>query len=141
MGIVIDRLLWSWAIIPLGLLSLASVKNAHYALAAQVPWSIWAALALAKLGKALHRRGWQKSTVVWAARAGFMTLALGYGLGLWLVTPWVNGRGVEWAFYESAGRLLSRETPIALLYDDWDRSPYENPFGGFPMTWQFGCFT
>ena len=151
MGVFIDRLLWSWAAIPLGLLSLASVKNAHYALAAQVPLSIWAALVLARLGEGLRRRGWEKGTVMRMARAGFMMLALGYGLGLWLLTPWLNRRSVEWAFYESSGRLLSPDIPIALLYDDWDRSPYENPFGriphdlairlfylGRPACWHFG---
>ena len=53
-----DRLLWAWTVIPLGLLALATVKNAHYAISAQVPWSIWAALGLAQLGARLRRRGW-----------------------------------------------------------------------------------
>ena len=44
-----DRLLWAWSAAPLALLSLATVKNAHYAIAAQVPWSIWAALGLSRL--------------------------------------------------------------------------------------------
>ena len=45
-----DRLLWVWAVVPLGMLALAPVKNAHYAISTQVPWSIWAALALARSG-------------------------------------------------------------------------------------------
>ncbi len=45
-----DRLLWAWSAAPLALLALATVKNAHYAIAAQVPWSIWAALGLARWG-------------------------------------------------------------------------------------------
>ena len=39
-----DRLLCAWAIVPLGLVSLASARNAHYAIYALIPWSIWAAL-------------------------------------------------------------------------------------------------
>src|SRR5208283_4689705 len=45
-----DRLLCSWAIGPLVLVSLASARNAHYAIYALVPWSIWAALGVAQLG-------------------------------------------------------------------------------------------
>ena len=45
-----DRLLWAWSAAPMALLAMATVKNAHYAIAAQVPWSIWAALGLARWG-------------------------------------------------------------------------------------------
>src|SRR5262249_13512070 len=51
-----DRLLWAWSAAPLSLLALATVKNAHYAVSAQVPWSIWAALGLANLGRRLIHR-------------------------------------------------------------------------------------
>jgi 4-amino-4-deoxy-L-arabinose transferase-like glycosyltransferase len=127
-----DRLLWAWTIMPLGLLSLATVKNAHYAIAAQVPWSIWAALALARLGEQLRRRGWDWKSVRLGARAGFTAMALAYGLGCWLLGPWFDRRGVEWAFYESAGRQLDAGMPLTLLYDDWDRNPYESPLGSIP---------
>jgi 4-amino-4-deoxy-L-arabinose transferase-like glycosyltransferase len=127
-----DRLLWAWTIMPLGLLSLATVKNAHYAIAAQVPWSIWAALALARLGEQLRRRGWDRKSLHLGARAGFTAMALAYGLGYWLLGPWFDRRGVEWAFYESAGRQLDAGMPLTLLYDDWDRKPYESPFGSIP---------
>ncbi len=127
-----DRLLWAWTIMPLGLLSLATVKNAHYAIAAQVPWSIWAALALARLGEQLRRRGWGWPSLLLGARAGFTAIALAYGLGCWLLGPWFDRRGVEWAFYESAGRQLDAGMPLTLLYDDWDRNPYESPFGSIP---------
>jgi hypothetical protein len=127
-----DRLLWAWTIMPLGLLSLATVKNAHYAIAAQVPWSIWAALALARVGEQLRRRGWDRPSLHPGARAGFTAMALAYGLGYWLLGPWFDRRGVEWAFYESAGRQIHTDTPLTLLYDDWDRNPYESPFGSIP---------
>ena len=52
-----DRLLWVWAVIPLSLLAVAPVKNAHYAISAQAPWSIWAALALARLGQLARHAG------------------------------------------------------------------------------------
>ena len=127
-----DRLLWVWAVAPLGLLSLATVKNAHYAIPAQVPWSIWAALAVAGIAHRLRRRGFDRIGLRRAGLIGFAALALIYGLFLWLVAPRFDRRGVEWAFYESVGRRVPRTMPIALLYDDWDRLPYANPFGPFP---------
>ena len=59
-----DRLLWAWSLVPLGLLSLATVKNAHYAISAQVPWSIWAALALARWENGFGW-GWTASDCSW----------------------------------------------------------------------------
>jgi hypothetical protein len=127
-----DRLLWVWATAPLGLLALATVRNAHYAIAAQVPWSIWAALALARLRNSLWLRAWDQRAVLLAVRFSFTALALGCGLAFWLLGPWLDRRGVEWAFYESAGRQVTKETSLVLLYDDWDRNPYESPFGAIP---------
>ena len=127
-----DRLLWVWAVVPLGLLALAPVKNAHYAISAQVPWSIWAALALSRLGERLRLRGYDRVALIRAGRVGFVALALTYGLGLWLLGPWFDRRGLEWAFYEAAGRQIPAGMPLTLLYDDWDRNPYESPFGLIP---------
>ena len=127
-----DRLLWVWTAAPLSLLALATVKNAHYAIWAQVPWSIWAALALARLAERLRGRKGDRNRLLLAARVGFTALALGYGLGLWLLGPWFDRRGVEWAFYESAGRSCPSGTSLALLYDDWDRIPYDSSFGPIP---------
>jgi hypothetical protein len=127
-----DRLLWVWAVAPLALLALASVKNAHYAIAAQIPWSIWTALALARLAVSLRHRDLSRSKLRFAACAGFASLALLYGMCLWLVAPWFDRRGVEWAFYESVSRQVPPATSIALLYDEWDRLPYEGPFGSVP---------
>jgi 4-amino-4-deoxy-L-arabinose transferase-like glycosyltransferase len=127
-----DRLLWVWSAAPLALLALATVKNAHYAIAAQVPWSIWAALGLSRVARRLARRGWTSQRLRHAAIAGFAALGLAYGLGFWLVGPHVDRRGVEWAFYESAGRLLPPSEPVLFLYDDWDRNPYDSPFGAYP---------
>jgi 4-amino-4-deoxy-L-arabinose transferase-like glycosyltransferase len=127
-----DRLLWVWAVVPLGMLTLAPVKNAHYAISTQVPWSIWAALALARLGGWLRYRGFAQSKLTRGASIGFTTLALAYGLGLWLLGPSFDRRGVEWAFYEAAGRQIPTDMTLALLYDDWDRNPYESPFGRIP---------
>jgi 4-amino-4-deoxy-L-arabinose transferase-like glycosyltransferase len=127
-----DRLLWAWSAAPLALLSLATVKNAHYAIAAQVPWSVWAALGLSRLAGRLVRRGWSPVRLRWATPAGFAALGLACGLGWWLLGPWLDRRGVEWAFYESAGRLVPPGAPVTFLYDDWDRDPYESPFGAVP---------
>ena len=38
-----DRFLWAWAVGPMALLSLATVRNAHYAIHALPPFSVWAA--------------------------------------------------------------------------------------------------
>ncbi len=127
-----DRLLWAWSAGPLVLLSLAAVKNAHYAVCAQVPWSIWAALELAHLGNTLRRRGWEGTRLRQTAKVGFTTFALAYGVGFWLLSPWFDRRGVEWAFYESASRQVPPNVPLALLYDDWDRNAYDSPFGSLP---------
>jgi hypothetical protein len=127
-----DRLLWAWSAAPLALLSLATVKNAHYALAAQVPWSIWAAMGLTRLGGRLLRRRWPPELLRRRAAAALAALGLAYGLGFWLLGPWLDRRGVEWAFYESAARRLPPGANLALLYDDWDRNPYDSPFGAIP---------
>ena len=127
-----DRLLWVWAVIPLGLLALAPVKNAHYAISAQIPWSIWAALALSRLSERFRLWGYDRIAVIRAVRVGFVGLATTYGLGLWLLGPWFDRRGVEWAFYETASRQIPAGMPLTLLYDDWDRNPYESPFGRIP---------
>jgi hypothetical protein len=127
-----DCLLLVWAVVPLILLTLAPVRNAHYVISAQVPWSVWAALALVRMGERLRRRGWNRATLIAAGRAGLATIALTYGLGFWLLGPWLDRRGVEWAFYEAAGRQVPAGMPFILLYDDWDRDPYDSPFGSIP---------
>ena len=127
-----DRVLWAWAIIPLAMLALAPVKNAHYAISAQVPWSVWAALALGKFGARLQHYGVTQRVFVRATCTGFIVLALAYGLNFWLLGRWFDRRGAEWAFYEVVGREVSHDMAITLLYDDWDRNPYESPFGRIP---------
>jgi hypothetical protein len=113
-------------------LALATVKNAHYAIAAQVPWSVWAALGLARLGRRLIQHGQSRDRLRRWTLAGLVFLGLTWGLGGWLLGPWFDRRGVEWAFYQSAARQLPPGAPLALLYDDWDRNPYESPFGSIP---------
>jgi hypothetical protein len=114
------------------LLSLAMVRNSHYVISAQVPWSIWTALALVRLGQRLHKRGWSVRRLQLMTQYGFISLALAYGAGFWLGGLWFDHRGREWAFYETVNSLLPPGTPLALLYDDWDRDPYPSPFGAIP---------
>jgi hypothetical protein len=114
------------------LLALPSVKNAHYAIAAQVPWAIWAALALARIGERLRLRGWNRSRLRAVTWVGFASLGLVYGACLWLIAPRLDRRGVEWGFYQSIGRALPSAMSLTFLYDDWDRLPYECAFGSFP---------
>jgi 4-amino-4-deoxy-L-arabinose transferase-like glycosyltransferase len=129
-----DRLLCAWAIGPVALLSLATVKNAHYIIHALPPWSIWAALSLARLGARLERRGWRVERRRAGAWIGFGGLGMAWALAFAVLAPWLDrrGQGAEWAFYEEAGRCLRAGEPVALLYDDWDRLPYPTPFGPIP---------
>ena len=127
-----DRLLWVWAVVPLGILTLAPVRNAHYAISTQVPWSIWTALALGQLGRQLRARGFDQRFLIRGAYMGFTTLALTYGLTFYFLGPWFDRRGIEWAFYEAVGCQIPPEMTLTLLYDDWDRNPYESPFGRIP---------
>jgi 4-amino-4-deoxy-L-arabinose transferase-like glycosyltransferase len=127
-----DRLLWAWAVGPAVLVSLATVKNGHYLIYALPPWSIWSALGLVRLGDRFRSRGWTPGWIRRGAVAGFAALGLIYAVGFAVFGPWFDRRGAEWAFYERAGRILRPEEPLALLYDDWDRKPYPNPFGPVP---------
>jgi hypothetical protein len=128
-----DRLLCAWAFVPLGLLTLAPVRNAHYAISAQIPWSIWAALTL---GRIRWCQGfWFRPdciSPIRLVRIGFGLLALVYGLGFWALGPWLDRRGPEWAFYETAGQEIPTGVPVTFIYDDWDRKPYESRFGLIP---------
>ena len=107
-------------------------RNAHYAIHAMIPWSVWSALGLASLGGRLTVRGWSAARLRRLAVGGFTGLAAACGLGFWLAGPWLDRRGMEWAFYETTGRLLASGEPLALLYDDWDREAYPTPFGAIP---------
>ncbi len=127
-----DRLLWVWAVVPVGLLVLAPVKNAHYVISAQVPWSIWAALGLAHLGEHLQLQRYRRTVLNWTGCFILTALAMSYGFGLWLVSPWFDHHSQEWAFYEDAGRQIPAQMPLTLFYDDWDRNPYQSPFGPIP---------
>ena len=130
--VVGDRLLCSWTLAPLVLVSLASARNAHYAIYALVPWSIWAALGLARLGSWLLTRGWSPARLRRLTWAMFASLAMAYGLSFWLAGRWFDRRGTEWAFYEATGRTLPPTASLILLYDDWDRDAYPTPFGPIP---------
>jgi 4-amino-4-deoxy-L-arabinose transferase-like glycosyltransferase len=127
-----DRLLISWAIAPAVLVSLASVRNAHYLIYALPPWSMAAAVGLGRLAEWLRDRGWQASEIRTAAAGGFLVLGLACALGFTLLGPPFDRRGVEWSFYASVGRRLAPEEPLVILYDDLDRNPYPSPFGPMP---------
>jgi 4-amino-4-deoxy-L-arabinose transferase-like glycosyltransferase len=127
-----DRVLWAWAVGPILLLSLATVKNAHYAIHALPPWSVWTALSLTRIASRWQARGRSPERLRRRAQIGFAGLGGVCALGFAVLGPWFDRRGAEWAFYESAGRRVRVGEPIVLLYDDWDRLPYPSPFGPFP---------
>ena len=131
-----DRLLWAWAVVPVLVLSSATVKNAHYAIHALPPLSTWAALGLVRVGSRLRsRRGWSIRRVRLVAALLFVGLGLGCGLGhLWL-GPRFDRRGPEWAWCGQVGRVLEPGPPLVFLYEDWDRKPYPTPFGPMPHDW------
>ena len=138
-----DRLLLAWAVGPVALLSLATAKNAHYAIYALPPCSVWASRSLLRLGERLRAaRGWPAARVRRAAWAGFAGLGLAYAVGFAALGPAFDRRGVEWAFYREAARSLRPGEPVALLYHvpDWDREPYATPFGPFPHDWPVRLF-
>ncbi len=128
----LDRLLWAWALVPAALVSLATVRNAHYLIYALPPWSVWSSQTLSRLGDRLRERGWPSARLRVGASALFVTLGLGVGLGYLLAGPRFDRRGAEWAFYEAAGRTLPKGEPLALLYDFDERAPYPSPFGPMP---------
>ncbi len=138
-----DRLLWAWAVVPVLVLSAATVKNAHYAIHALPPWSIWAALGSgpgradrAPLGLVVARRApvaWHwPCSVGWGWRWRRDTL---------VVAPRLDARGREWAHAEAIGRTLDPATPLVCLYEDWDRKPYPTPFGPVPHDWAIRLFS
>ena len=137
-----DRLLWAWAVVPVLVLSAATVKNAHYAIHALPPWSIWAALGLVRVERLLRRRPrWSPARARRAGVALFGGLGLAVALGYLAVAPRLDSRGREWAYAESIGRTLDPNLPLVCLYDDWDRKPYPTPFGPVPHDWAIRLFS
>ena len=118
---------------PAALVSISSARNAHYLIHALPPWSTWAALGMVRLGARLRtRRDWSPDRVRRGAVATFAAAGLAYAIGFAAIGPKFDRRGAVWAFYATAGRSLPPETPLTLLYDDWDRKPYASPFGPMP---------
>ena len=137
-----DRLLWAWAVVPILVLSAATVKNAHYAIHALPPWSIWAALGLTRVEGFLARRPW------WApgrsrrvATGLFGGVGLAVAVGYLAVAPRLDAKGREWAYCEAVGRSLDPGTPLVCLYEDWDRKPYPTPFGPVPHDWAIRLYS
>ena len=137
-----DRLLWAWAVVPILVLSAATVKNAHYAIHALPPWSIWAALGLVRVERMLKRRLWWTPDRTRRAGIGlFVGLGLAASVGYLFVAPRLDARGREWAYCEAIGRTLDPQTPLVCLYEDWDRKPYPTPFGPVPHDWAIRLFS
>ena len=130
-----DRLLWVWAVVPILVLSTATVKNSHYAIHALPPWSVWAAMGLTRVACQLERRGWSAWRIQRATASLFLALGLIVGLGYWGLAPRLDRRGEEWASCQAIGRTLDPSLPLVFLYEDWDRKPYPTPFGPVPHDW------
>jgi hypothetical protein len=132
----VDRLLWAWALMPILVLSTATVKNAHYAIHALPPLAIWAAVGLARVGFRLNRRrGWSTGSLKLGAAVLFVGLGLACGLGHLTLGPRFDHRGTEWGWTARVGRELDPKLPLVFLYEDWDRKPYPTPFGPVPHDW------
>ena len=128
-----DRLLIAWAVAPIALLSLATIKNAHYAIHALPPWSVWGALGLARLMDRLAaRRGRDRPANRVRIAAGLAIVAAAIGVGFGVMGDRLDRRGVEWGFYAEVARKARPDEPVVLVYDDYDRLPYPTPFGPFP---------
>ena len=117
---------------------MATVRNDHYLIHALPPWSIWAALGLARLGERLRlRRRWTPRRLRTASIALFGALGLAVATAHLFVVPRLDDRGREWSWYAEAAALADPDEPLVLLYDwsspdPWDRLPYPTPFGPVP---------
>lgn len=134
----VDRLLWAWAVAPVAILSMATVKNDHYLIHALAPWSIWAARGLSRLAaRSRARRGWSRGRLRRAGRLLMGSVALAWGLGYGLLGTRYDERGREWAWYGGVRSHQRAAEPLVLVYDwdgpdPWDRLPYPNPHGAIP---------
>ncbi len=136
----VDRLLWTWAVVPVLVLSAATVKNGHYAIHALPPWSVWAALGLVRLEERLRGRGWKARAIERAMITVLVALAAGCGLGHVVLGPRHDPRGREWDQCSEMARLVGLDVPLVFLYEDWDRKPYPTPFGPIPHDWAVRLF-
>jgi 4-amino-4-deoxy-L-arabinose transferase-like glycosyltransferase len=134
----LDRLLWAWAIVPIALLSMATVKNDHYLIHAMAPWSIWAARGLARLGIRLKaRRKWSWARVQTISIGLISLAAITWAIGIGVLGARFDHRGREWAWYRSLQSRLKPDDKMILIYD-WDepelfdRLPYPTPYGPIP---------
>ena len=110
-----DRLLWAWAVVPVLVLSTATVKNAHYAIHALPPLSVWAALGLVRVGLAAPSPGVVGRPGPPRGRGPVpRPSGLGSGLGHLVLGPRFDRRGAEWAFCERIGRALDPVDPPGL---------------------------
>ena len=137
-----DRLLWAWALVPILILSMATVKNSHYAIHALPPWSIWAALGLVRVERIARRRTWWSSNRMKRLGIGlFSGLGLAVAVGYALAAPRFDSKGKEWSYCAEIGRILKPTTPLVCLYEDWDRKPYPTPFGPVPHDWAIRLYS
>ncbi|MDX2038155.1 MAG: glycosyltransferase family 39 protein [Isosphaeraceae bacterium] len=127
-----DRFLAIWAFAPLVLLSFATVKNAHYAIHALPPFSIWAARSVARLLERLEAAKWSPRALRIAGVGSFAILGTIYAVMNCLIIPRYESRGSEVRFLERIGPGLPAASTLVLLHDDWDRLPYRTPFGPVP---------
>jgi len=130
-----DEFLLAWAVVPVLLIGLARGRNPHYVIAAQIPWSIWAARVWTKLLRAGTRYGSALPSNGLISRYAVLSMAMMYGIGFAWVARWLDHREAEWVFYESLRPLIRQHpygTHLVLLYDEWDRLPYPSPLGNVP---------
>lgn len=131
-----DRLLLCWALVPALLISLASVRNAHYLVPALAPWSVWAATRLSRLQDRLNASSPSNLSFSFARHHAIeltcLSLAAAVGLSQATLGPRFDRRGPEWQWYAQVGQQLEPATPLILVYSDWDKAPYETPFGPVP---------
>jgi 4-amino-4-deoxy-L-arabinose transferase-like glycosyltransferase len=133
-----DRLLCTWAFLPLCLLAFSSSRNEHYLIHALPPWSIWGALGLIRLGERLQtRRSFSSRVLRGVAIGGIGLVGVLYAVAHLEIVPRLDARGREWSWYLEASAQLRPAEEVILLYDwgraeAWDRLPYATPFGPVP---------
>ena len=149
-----DRLLWAWFVVPLLLLSFATVKSPHYAIHALPLTNHLGGAGAEGASRRLQQHGWTAVRVRRLAWVSFASVGVACAVGYMTLGPRFDRRGVEWGFYQRASRILRASEPLVLLYNvpDWDREPYPSPFGPVPhdlavrlyyldrpASWRFGA--
>ena len=89
-------------------------------------------MGLSRLAGRLVRRGWTPDRLRRARGRRLRGDGAGLRPGLLAAGPAARPPGRRVGLLRVGRPLAPPGAPVTLLYDDWDRNPYESPFGAFP---------